>query len=183
MRVLAIVGSLGASSSNKALVATAASAAPAGVEVAVFDRLGTLPFFDPDLGHPELPADAREDAAHALGAVLALRRAILASDALLIACPEYGHSLPGALKNAIDWLIGTGELERKVVAITASVPHTERGRRGLAALAQTLGAVSAQIAWREPIVRGTEAASLPALFAALVRVAEEAVSDPLFSQR
>jgi len=53
-----------------------------------------------------------------------------ASDAVLIASPEYGFSLPGALKNAIDWVIGSGELEGKVVAITAAVPGPERGRRG-----------------------------------------------------
>ena len=61
----------------------------------------------------------------------------------------------GVLKNGIDWLIGSGELERKVVAITASVPHSERGRQGLAALRQTLGAVRAVIVSDEPIVRGS----------------------------
>ena len=71
------------------------------------------------------------------------RSSTLESDALLIASPEYGHSLPGSLKNAIDWVIGTGELERKVVAITAAVPGPERGRLGLQALRQTLGAVRA----------------------------------------
>jgi len=59
--------------------------------------------------------------------------------ALLIASPEYGHSLPGSLKNAIDWLIGSGELESKVVAVTAAVPIAERGRLGLKALCDTLG--------------------------------------------
>jgi chromate reductase len=73
---------------------------------------------------------------------------------VLIASPEYGHSLPGALKNAIDWVIGSGELERKVVAITAAVPGPERGRLGLQALRQTLGAVSARIVGGEPITRG-----------------------------
>src|SRR5262249_61931683 len=76
-------------------------------------------------------------------------------DALFIAAPEYGHSLPGVLKNAIDWLIGSGELEEKVVAITASVPGAERGRQGLAALRQTLGAVRAVIVSDDPIARGS----------------------------
>lgn len=182
MRALVVVGSLGASSSNKSLAAELVRRAPAGIEVAVFDRLGTLPFFDPDLGHPELPADPAADAAHPLGSVLGLRRAILASDALVIACPEYGHSLPGVLKNAVDWLIGTGELERKLVAITASVPHAERGRKGLAALAQTLGAVSARIAWSDPVVRGSEASAIPALFEALRRAAAEA-PEPWVTER
>ena len=53
-----------------------------------------------------------------------------------------------------DALIGSGELERKVVAITAAVPGPERGGRGLAALRDTLGAVSADLVGGEPIVRG-----------------------------
>jgi NAD(P)H-dependent FMN reductase len=73
---------------------------------------------------------------------------------LLIASPEYGHSLPGVLKNGIDWLIGSGELERKVVAITAAVPGPERGQRGLLALRDTLAAVSAEVVGGEPIARG-----------------------------
>ena len=143
IRILGIVGSLGARSSNLMLLETAAAVAPEGVEVSVYTGLGDLPHFDPDVDPDDAPP-----------AVRALRQAIAASDAVLIAAPEYGHSLPGVLKNAIDWLIGSGELERKIVAITASVPGTERGRQGLAALRQTLGAVRAVIVSDEPIARG-----------------------------
>ena len=143
LRVLGIVGSLGASSSNLTLLETAASVAPEGIEVVLYTGLADLPYFDPDVDPDDAPATVR-----------ALREAIAASDAVVIAAPEYGHSLPGVLKNAIDWLIGSGELERKVVAITASVPHPERGRQGLAALRQTLGAVRAVIVSDEPIARG-----------------------------
>ena len=144
IRILAVAGSLGARSSNLALVMRARELAPDGVDVSVLDGLGRLPFFDPEITDPP-------------ETVLALRTAIATSDAVLVACPEYGHSLPGVLKNAIDWVIGSGELERKVVAITASVVHRDRGRMGLAALRQTLGAVSAQIVGGEPIVRGPDA--------------------------
>ena len=143
LRVLGIVGSLGASSSNLTLLETAASVAPDGVEVVLYTGLADLPYFDPDVDPDDAPDTVR-----------ALRQAIAASDAVVIAAPEYGHSLPGVLKNAIDWLIGSGELERNVVAITASVPHPERGRQGLAALRQTLGAVRAVIVSDEPIARG-----------------------------
>ncbi len=159
MRILAILGSLGAGSNNLALLELAASVAPEGVEVTLFAGLGALPHFDPDVVDSPAP-------------VLALRQAIAASDALLVAAPEYGHSLPGVLKNAIDWLIGTGELERKVIAITASVPGPERGRMGLAALRQTLGAVSANVVGGEPIVRGPAfEASVRALLDGLVEAA------------
>ena len=86
----------------------------------------------------------------------ALPHFLTALYALLIAMPEYGHSLPGSLKNGIDWLIGSGELESKWVAITSAVPAAERGRLGLRALSDTLGAVRAKLVWSEPIVRGPE---------------------------
>jgi NAD(P)H-dependent FMN reductase len=143
LRILAICGSLQAKSANLALLQHAASVAPAGVEVVLFDGLRNLPQFDPDL-----------ERAGELAVVAAWRRALQGSAGVLIASPEYGHSLPGALKNGIDWVIGTGELERKVVAITAAVPAVERGRLGLAALANTLGAVSARIIGGTPIARG-----------------------------
>src|SRR5262249_24301632 len=133
----------GARSSNRSLLETAASLAPEGMEVVLYTGLGELPYFDPDVDPGDGPP-----------AVGALRQAIAASDAVLIAAPEYGHSLPGVLKNAIDWLIGSGELERKVVGITASVSSVERGLQGLAALRQTLGAVRAVIVSDEPITRG-----------------------------
>jgi NAD(P)H-dependent FMN reductase len=138
--VLAISGSLQARSSNLALLELARRAAPPGVEVLVFDGLRHLPHFDPDIeaqGAPE--------------SVVAWRRVLAESDALLIASPEYGHSLPGALKNGIDWVIGSGELECKVVAVTAAVPAVYRGRRGLKALCDTLDAVRATIVGGEPL--------------------------------
>jgi chromate reductase, NAD(P)H dehydrogenase (quinone) len=143
MRILGICGSLQAKSSNLTLLETAQRCAPPAVEVVLFDGLRHLPHFDPDLDTDAVPAP-----------VEAWRRALAESDGLLIACPEYGHSLPGALKNGIDWAIPSGELEHKVTAMTAAVPAKERGRMGLLALAQTLRAVSAVIVGGEPIARG-----------------------------
>lgn len=145
MRILGICGSLQAHSNNLALLRVAAEALPTGVELIVFDGVRALPHFNPDL-----------EAAGAPESVTRWRSAIATSDALLIACPEYGFSLPGALKNAIDWVIGSGELETKVVAITAAVPTRGRGRRGLGALRDTLSAVSATIVGGEPIPLGPD---------------------------
>lgn len=142
MRILAVSGSLQAKSSNVALLKVAQVSAPPGVDVVLFDGLRDLPLFNPDL--EAVPSDS----------VLAWRRALKGADALLIASPEYGFSLPGALKNAIDWVIGSGELNRKAVAITTAVSHPDRGRRGLDALRATLGAVDARVVGGEPIVRG-----------------------------
>ena len=170
MRILAISGSLQARSANLTLLQTAAASAPKGVTVVAFDGLRDLPHFDPDL-------EAGPDAGERLSPVRAWRSAVAESDGLLIASPEYAHSLPGVLKNGIDWLVGSGELERKVVAITAAVPSADRGRGGLKALRDTLGAVSARIVGGEPIARGPsferDAASL---LQALVRAIDEATT-------
>jgi chromate reductase, NAD(P)H dehydrogenase (quinone) len=145
MKILAVCGSLKAQSANLALLRAAAQLAPPGVEVQLFGGLGELPHFNPD-------AEAQGVAP----SVAQWRQALAASDAVLIATPEYGHSLPGVLKNAIDWVIGSGELEGKLVALTASTPGPERGRGGLGALRDTLRALSARIVGGEPIVRGPE---------------------------
>jgi NAD(P)H-dependent FMN reductase len=151
VRILAIAGSLQAKSGNTVLLEVAAKQAT-GAEVVTFDALAELPPFNPDLEPP--PSVER------------WRRALAESDAVLVATPEYGFGLRGVLGNAIDWVIGSGELERKVVGITAAVRDAERGRRGLRALADTLRAVSARIVGGQPIVRGP---SFEADVAALVR--------------
>lgn len=165
MKILAICGSLQKRSSNLTLLQTAQALAPPGVTVEIYTELGDLPHFNPDLavqGAPEV--------------VVRLRAAVSASDALWIACPEYGFSLPGSLKNAIDWLIDTGEIERKIVAVTAATAAPERGRRGLGALCDTLRAVSAFVVGGEPIVRGPGFEdAVRALCAALIAKVEQGV--------
>ncbi len=141
MRVLAICGSLQAESTNLDLLRLAQKRAPAGMDIEIFDGLRHLPLFNPDIETAPEP-------------VKTWRAALSATDAVLVATPEYGHSLPGGLKNAIDWVIGTGELERKIVAITASAAGEGRGLLGLEALNGTLGAVSARIVGGAPLVRG-----------------------------
>ena len=143
MKVLAICGSLQAKSGNLALLKTAATLVPPGVELVLFDGLRELPHFNPDLEAIEVPESVAQ-----------WRLALATSDAVLIASPEYGFSLPGVLKNGIDWVIGSGELEQKIVAITAAVAGPQRGRRGLEALRNTLSAVRATIVGAEPIANG-----------------------------
>jgi len=166
MRILAICGSLQEKSSNLTLLRQVMASAPKGVEIELYSGLQELPHFNPDLERAEGdvgPAPVTE-----------LRRAIAAADALLIAMPEYGHSLPGSLKNAIDWLIGSGELESKLVAITSAVAVPERGRLGLAALHTTLGAVSARVAFQEPLARGPNLESEIARMLGLLSAAHQA---------
>ncbi len=166
-RILGVCGSLQATSANRDLLQEAAASTPPDVAFIMSDELRHLPLFDPDLDAGDPPES-----------VVRWRRAIAESDALFIATPEYGFSLPGALKNGIDWVIGSGELEGKIVAVTAAVPSPERGRRGLQALCDTLSAVRAVIVGGRPIPKGPEFASRVAelvddLLAAVERAARD----------
>jgi len=110
MRVLAIPGSLRATSSNAALLRAAAGVAPGGTEVTIYDGLGGLPHFSPDLDAEPIPPP-----------VAALRAQIGAVDALAISSPEYAHGMPGSLKNALDWLVSAFEpIGKPVLLISAS---------------------------------------------------------------
>jgi chromate reductase len=102
MRVLGISGSLRRGSLNSALLRAAAERLPAGVELVEFERLADVPPYDED-ADPSRPS-GRLAAAASPEAVRELREAILAADAVLVATPEYNHSIPGQLKNALDWV-------------------------------------------------------------------------------
>src|SRR5215217_1139966 len=91
MRILGIAGSLRRGSHNRRLLRAAGHALPPGAELVEWEGLGGLPIFDED----------REDSPPP--AVQALLAAVEEADALLIATPEYNASVPGGLKNALDW--------------------------------------------------------------------------------
>jgi chromate reductase, NAD(P)H dehydrogenase (quinone) len=90
LTVLGIAGSLRRASFNRALLRAAAGLAPAGMAIEIFDLAG-IPLYNPD-DETALPARVGE-----------FRRRVRAADAILIATPEYNYSVPGVLKNAIDW--------------------------------------------------------------------------------
>ena len=92
MKVLGISGSLRQGSYNSRLLRAAAELLPPGAELREFTALRDVPPFDEDAEHSPPPA------------VVALKDAIADADAVLIATPEYNHSIPGALKNALDWV-------------------------------------------------------------------------------
>jgi NAD(P)H-dependent FMN reductase len=112
--VLAVSGSLRAGSTASAVVRTAASVAPAGIAVSVYDGLAGLPPFNPDDDVEPLPP-----------AVQDLRGAIAAADSVLLSTPEYAGALPGSFKNLLDWTVGGIEMSgRRVAWINASVSPT-----------------------------------------------------------
>ena len=91
LRVLGIAGSLRRDSYNRSLLRAAASLAPPGLELETAD-IASIPLFDGDLEAAGMPEAVRK-----------LRQQIRAADAVLIATPEYNRSIPGVLKNVIDW--------------------------------------------------------------------------------
>ena len=109
--LLTVSGSLRAGSSNATLLAAAALVAPAGVVVTTYDTLADLPAFNPDV---------EEGAGPLPNAVAQWRAAVAAADAVLISSPEYAHGIPGALKNALDWLVGGGEIVGKRVGLLSA---------------------------------------------------------------
>jgi len=129
--VVLISGSTRAGSTNTAALRTAAALDVPGVVATLWERLVDLPAFVPD--EAEHPA-----------AVTALRLLLASADAVVFCTPEYAGTLPGSFKNAIDWLVGSGELYRTPVA-WINVGHPGRGAGAEATLATVLGYVDADV--------------------------------------
>ncbi|WP_435006297.1 NADPH-dependent FMN reductase [Tundrisphaera lichenicola] len=127
MKILAISGSLHSRSSNTALLRAALDMASNGVEVELSPSLGLLPHFNPEL-----------DGQHAPSPVVEFRTRIKECVGILIATPEYAHGVPGVLKNALDWIVSSGELMRKPVGLMSSSPNATGGLRAQLALIPTL---------------------------------------------
>ena len=140
MRIFGISGSLQPGSTNHAVLDVVREGAPADVELVVFDELAAIPPFDASIGEFNAPAPVK-----------ALRESVASCEGVLIASPEYAHSLPGVLKNALDWLVGSGELANKPVAIVTASTTPMAGLRAQAALIHTLLAQSAEIVALLPI--------------------------------
>ena len=131
-RLLAISGSLRASSINTAALEAMALVAPDGVEVILYRDLARLPAFNPDEDEEErLPP-----------AVAALRTLVRQSDGLVVAAPEYAHGVPGALKNALDWLVASDAIPGKPIALLNAAP---RAFHAQSALRETLATMAARL--------------------------------------
>jgi chromate reductase len=112
MRILAVSGSLRESSFNTSLLRAAVEAAPEGVELELWEGIAELPLYDEDLEGYDTPESVRR-----------LRDDWAAADAILFATPEYNGSVPGVLKNAIDWASRPrleGVLRNKTVAVVGA---------------------------------------------------------------
>jgi chromate reductase, NAD(P)H dehydrogenase (quinone) len=136
IRVLAFAGSLRRGSLNRRLLEAAIALAPEGMETVHF-RLGRVPLYDGDVEAAGDPASVRR-----------LKQAIREADALLIATPEYNHSIPAVTKNAIDWASrppSDAPLADKPVALMGASPARTGARRGLEHARIALEAAGARV--------------------------------------
>ncbi len=104
-RILSISGSLRKASQNAVVLRAISRLVPGDCSITLYTGLGNLPLFNPDLEETEIPS------------VTDFRNRIRAADGILIASPEYAHGISGVLKNALDWVVGSGEFEGKPVAL------------------------------------------------------------------
>jgi chromate reductase, NAD(P)H dehydrogenase (quinone) len=131
IQALAISGSLRAASSNSVLIGAAVRLALPTVEMSIYRGLAEVPAFNPDLDGDSAPE-----------AVARFRAALQSCDALMISSPEYAHGVPGVLKNALDWVVSSGELVNKPIAL---INASGRATHAWASLAETLSTMSAQV--------------------------------------
>jgi NAD(P)H-dependent FMN reductase len=160
IRLLAVCGSLRAASTNKALLEAAARLAPSGMIIDHYDGLAELPPFNPDL-----------DNATPLPAVALWRGEISISEGLLISSPEYARGVPGALKNALDWLVSSEVFPGKPAALFNA---SERGVAMQASLRLILETMSAKL---------VETAMLTVPLLGTQTDAAAIVSDPKHSEK
>src|ERR1700744_4318874 len=131
VRLLAISGSLRRASTNTAALEAVVRPAPEGVKVLLYRDLGKLPPFNPDDDVEDRPKPEP---------VETLRALVDASDALVIAAPEYAHGLPGALKNALDWLVASETFAGKPTALINTSPRAFHAQASLREILSTMAA-------------------------------------------
>ncbi|HYH98397.1 NADPH-dependent FMN reductase [Hyalangium sp.] len=133
MKILAISGSLRSVSKNTVLLRAVTSLAPQGVEITLYGGMGEIPLFNPDLDdldHGKAPAS-----------VLDFRAQLQAADGVFICTPEYAHGVSGVMKNALDWLVGSGEFMQKPTVLFNAAPGSEHAHPALLETLRTMGAL------------------------------------------
>ena len=137
MKILGISGSLRRDSYNTGLLRAAAELLPEGVELELWEGLKAVPPYDQDDDGPEAPA-----------AVAELRSAVAGADAVLIATPEYNASIPGVLKNALDWVsrpLRSNPLRNKPAAVIGASTGAFGAVWAQAELRKVLGTIGARV--------------------------------------
>ncbi len=126
IKILAISGSLRSNSSNTALVRAIAKIIPDDVDYTMYEDMGNIPLFD----ESNIPP----------ASVSKLRKLLASVDGILICSPEYAFGISGVLKNAIDWMVSSGEFFDKPVAVITGAVNGEKAHDSLLLILEALSA-------------------------------------------
>jgi chromate reductase len=129
MKLLGICGSLRAASSNSRLLSAARALLPPGVEMHVTSCVAALPLFNPDVDHAQLES-VRQWAGE-----------MKAADGVVISTPEYARGYPGALKNALDWLVNTDAFVNKPFMLLGASSRSTVAQESLVTVLQTMSGI------------------------------------------
>ncbi|WP_127531757.1 NADPH-dependent FMN reductase [Paenibacillus kobensis] len=134
VHLLAISGSLRGASSNSKLLHAIGALLPDNVSCEIYAGIGELPHFNPDLDNDDPPDSVR-----------AFRQTVKTADGVLLCTPEYANGVPGVLKNALDWLVSSGEFVYKPTAVVTASPNPRGGNHANESLVLTLTMMTADI--------------------------------------
>ena len=140
--IVAISGSLKSTSANTNILRAMAKIAPENISIKIVEGLDQLPHFNPEITENIL-------------AVTHFRNQIIAADGVVFSTPEYAFGVPGVLKNALDWLVSSGELNDKPVAAISVSPIHTGGDKALASLLLTLSALGTNTTQNASLAIGT----------------------------
>lgn len=134
VKKLWLSGSIRESSINTNILENLASFFEGNIDYSIYDKIGEFPHFNPDLDNEEGPKVIEE-----------FRQELNEADALIFCTPEYARGIPGVLKNAIDWLVSSGQLLNKTVAVITASPMVSGGEKAQTSFLQTLEMLNANV--------------------------------------
>jgi chromate reductase, NAD(P)H dehydrogenase (quinone) len=126
LKILAIPGSLREKSSSNQLLEVIGTNVPSHITFSVFDGVGSLPHFDDPAQEPAVVSD--------------FKKRLREADGILICTPEYAFGVPGSLKNALDWVVSSGEFIDKPTALITASTSGEHGHKALLLILQAISA-------------------------------------------
>jgi len=140
--ILAISGSAALHSSNRALLTAVKRTFEAKHKIEIFEPIRDFPLFRPEELDQPLPP-----------IVLDFKQAIAAADGIVICTPEYTHNIPAVLKNTLEWITASGELQNKRVLAITFTPREPRGTHAMQSLLFSLNTMEARVVAQLPLYK------------------------------
>ncbi|MFP7736178.1 NADPH-dependent FMN reductase [Priestia aryabhattai] len=134
IKILAISGSLRKNSSNTNILYAMSNLRPENTNFQFYEGVEHLPHFNPEID-TDSPPDLVKD----------LRNQLKIADGVIICTPEYARGVPGSLKNALDWIVSSGEFVNKPVAVISASSNSSGGRKAHDSILLTLEMIEAKI--------------------------------------